>query len=123
MKLFSVKLKCPFCQEEFDYNIISFKAKHECKNCHNDCIVRTKQAPSGIISLPGFFIILSLREMLGISKMHVLVNLIYVIFTCILYIGVAYKIATKIKTPSYLYQVDAQDPTELKRYKGKKNKK
>lgn len=122
MKLLNVSLKCPFCQNEFDYNIITFKAKHECKKCQNDLIVRTKPTISMIVSLPGFFIILSLREILGISKMNLLINLIYVSLTCILYIGITYKVMSKIKSPSFLYQVDAQDPILLKRYKKSKKK-
>lgn len=122
MKLFNVRLKCPFCQNEFDYNIITFKAKHECNQCQNDLIVRTKPTVSTMISMPGFFVILALRETFGISKMPLAINLIYIIITCILYIGFTYKLLSKIKTPTYIYQVDAQDPTLLKRYKGSKKK-
>ncbi len=118
--IFGVKLKCPFCNHEFTYNIVSLKAKHECENCKNDLIIRTKPMVSALISMPGFFALLSLREILGITEMHLLINLAYIIVGCLLYIGVAYKIACMIKNPSFIYQVDAQDPTILERYKRNK---
>lgn len=120
MKFFNIKLTCPFCKEEFSYNIISMKAKHECEKCKNDLIVRAKPLKSVIISLPGFFLLLSLREVFGISQMNRIIDLLYIILGCLLYIGFAYKLISMIKTPSYIYQVDAQDPSDLERYKGKK---
>ncbi len=122
MKLFNITLKCPFCNNEFSYNIVSMKAKHECTKCKNDLIVRTKPMVSAIISFPGFFLLLTLREMLGIVDMHVIINLLYITLGCLLYIGVAYKLVSMIKSPSFLYQVDAQDPTSLERYKRSKKK-
>ena len=120
MKLFNVNLKCPFCNHEFSYNIVSLKAKHECENCKNDLIVRTKPMVSAAISMPGFFVLLSLREILGIVEMHVLINILYIVLGCLLYIGVSYKLVSMVKTPSFIYQVDAQDPTILERYKRNK---
>lgn len=120
-KLFNITLKCPICQNEFDYNIISFKAKHECTKCQNDLIVRTKPMRAAIVSLPGFFVILTLREVLGISNMSAIIDLPYIIISCLLYIGIAYKVISNYKTPSYMYQVDTEDPTVLERHK--KNKK
>ena len=122
MKLFNITLKCPFCSEEFSYNIVSMRAKHECAKCKNDLIVRTKPMVSAVVSFPGFFLLLTLREMLGIVDMHVIINLLYITLGCLLYIGVAYKLVSMIKSPSFLYQVDAQDPTSLERYKRSKKK-
>lgn len=122
MKPFNISLKCPFCNNEFSYNIVSMKAKHECAKCKNDLIVRTKPMVSAVISFPGFFLLLTLREMLGIAEMHVIINLLYITIGCLLYIGVAYKLVSMIKSPSFLYQVDAQDPTILERYKKSKKK-
>lgn len=122
MKLFNISLKCPFCGEMFSYNIISMRAKHECAKCKNDLIVRTRPMVSAIVAFPGFFLLLTLREMLGIVNMHVIINILYITLGCILYIGVAYKLVSMIKSPSYLYQVDAQDPTILERYKRSKKK-
>lgn len=122
MKLFNISLNCPFCNEEFSYNTISMKAKHECAKCENELLVRTKPIISIVVSLPGFAIILGLREMLGISKMGMFIDLLYILIGCLLYIGIAYKVVCKIKSPSFLYQVDAQDPTMLERYKKSKKK-
>ena len=122
-KIFNITLKCPICQNEFDYNIISFKARKECSKCQNDLIVRTRSMKSAFLSLPGFFIILTLREMLGISKMGIVIDLGYIVLTSLLFIGIVYKIVCKIKTPSYLYQVDTEDPTVLERHLKGQNKK
>lgn len=124
MKIFEISLKCPFCNNEFSYNIVSMRAKHTCSKCENELIIRSKPMVSAVISFPGFFVLLTLREALGITNMHILINLLYITIGCMLYIGVAYKLVSMIKGPSYLYQVDAQDPTILERYKKnhKKNK-
>lgn len=116
-KLFTVQLKCPFCGNEFDYNIMSFKAKHECSKCNYDLIVRTKPVVSAVISLIGFFLLLALRDYLGIAEMSTFINLIYIGIGCMLYISVAYKCLCKIKSATFLYQVDMQDPTVLLRVK------
>ena len=118
-KIFTVKLNCPFCKEEIDYNIVSFKAKHECKNCKNDLIVRARPIISTIISMIGFVVVFSVMNALGISSMGKLPRLAFIVVGCLIYLSLAYLICCKIAGPSKLFAVDAQDPTLLKRYKRK----
>lgn len=118
--IFRVKLKCPFCGHEFLYNILSFKAKHECSNCEYGLIVRTKATISTILSIPGFFLIVALRNVLGISQWGRIFQVVYVLVAGLFYIGIVYKFVCLIKTPSFLYHVDMEDPTVLLRKKNRK---
>ena len=118
-KIFSVKLVCPFCKENIDYNVISFKAKHECNHCGNELIVRTKSVVSSIISIFGFVVIFGLMNSLGIAELGVLPRFLFILVGCLSYLGIAYSLFCKLFGANKLYAVDAQDPTLLKRYKRK----
>lgn len=118
-RIFQVNLLCPFCKKDIGYNILSFKAKHECAYCKNDLIVRTKPLVSSIISIIGFAVIFGLMEMFNISEMNTLVRLLFIVVGCLVYLAIAYLLYSKLFGADKLYAVDAQDPTLLKRYKKK----
>lgn len=116
---FKVKLVCPFCKEEIQYNILSFKAKHECNHCGNELIVRTRPIISTVISILGFVILFALMDVLGITKLGTLARFAFILVGCFSYLALAYKLISIIVGANKIYAVDAQDPTLLKRYKKK----
>ena len=119
-KLFKVNLICPFCKKEIEYNIASFKAKHECKHCENELIVRAKTIVSSVISIIGFILIFSIVDLLQIYELGKLPTLLIILVGCLTYQVIAYSLYCKIYSADKLYIVDAQDPTLLKHYKKKK---
>lgn len=119
-KIFNIELTCPFCTKKTSYNILTFKAKHECEHCQNDLIVRTKTIVSSIITLICITIMFIFSNFLGISKMGKFPLLVFLMITSLVCIVIVYKICCKLFGVKFLYAVDAQDPILLKRYKRKK---
>lgn len=119
-KFFEIHLVCPFCGELVTYNMLSFKAKHECEHCEYDLLIRMKQIVSIIISIIGFFIILGLATMFGIDRNQTVLFLGFVLVFGGIYMAITLKVLSKLFGPNFLYVCDAQDPTMLERFRKKK---
>lgn len=116
-KLFTIDLKCPYCQHTFQYNILSFKARSECPNCEHRLIVRTKMSVAVISSIIGFILLAILNQYLNISQFGEFINLLYWIIGCLFYVAVSYKLLCRIRSVDKVYAVDMEDPTILERKK------
>ncbi len=119
-KLFDVNLVCPFCGKLITYNMLSFKAKHECEHCEYDLFIRMKPVVSTIITLIGFILVLGLASVFGIDRSQKVLFLCFVLGIGGLYMAIVFKVLSKLFGPKFLYVCDAQDPTMLERYRNNK---
>lgn len=114
-------VSCPYCNQTFNYNVASLKAKVECPHCKTDLIVRNRhQLLSGLIAIPLFFVIKSFLELTGISQLGAIIELPCLIVIALLVFFVLTKICVKVKGVDKVFIVDCEDPTVLERKRKRK---